>query len=149
MGLFNRKSSKLSNESKSNPPSSPRVPNAPLKSPAPSRLTNGGTFSTLSLTDVTLPRPPDPNVDPAAYLRSIYAVRERCRYIFEKAKRHQLSHFEVDMSLFSKTAEYVVAIIKVRSAGILDCPDVAKILLLERLCAGLPFHPPAWPMAAL
>ncbi|MCJ1394482.1 hypothetical protein MMC18_007360 [Xylographa bjoerkii] len=112
MGLFNRKSSKVSHDSKSNPPSSPRVSNPPLKSPAPSKLTNGGTFSTLSLTDVTLPRPPDPNIDPAAYLRSIYAVRERSRYIFEKAKRHQLSHFEVDMSMFSKTAEYVVAIIK-------------------------------------
>ena len=148
MGLFNRKSSKVSNESKSNPPNSPRISNAPLKSPAPSRLTNGGTFSTLSLTDVTLPRPPDPNIDPAAYLRSIYAVRERCRYIFEKAKRHQLSHFEVDMSLFSKTAEYVVAIIKVPSACLYS-PEAAKVFSLERLCARLSFHSSAWPMATL
>ena len=126
MGLFNRKSSKVTIENKSNPPNSPRVSNTPLQSPAPSKLTNGGTFSTLSLTDVTLPRPPDPNIDPAAYLRSVYAVRERSRYIFEKAKRHQLAHFDVDMSMFSKTAEYVVAIIKVNL-----CAALAALGLLR------------------
>ncbi|MCJ1473613.1 hypothetical protein MMC13_002264 [Lambiella insularis] len=112
MGLFNRKSSKISTDSGSIPPNSPRTPNTPLKSPAPSKLTNGATFSTLSLADVSMPRPPDPNLDPAAYLRSIYAVRERSRYIFEKAKRHQLTHFDVDMSMFEYTAKYVVSIIK-------------------------------------
>jgi hypothetical protein len=65
--------------------------------------------------DVPLPKAPDPNVDPAGYLRSIYAVRERSKLVMEKAKRNQLRHFNVDMSKFSDTAHYVVSIIKVRS----------------------------------
>lgn len=60
-----------------------------------------------------LPKAPDPNIDPAAYLRSIYAVRERSKLVLEKAKRNQLQHFNVDMSKFSDTAQYVVSIIKV------------------------------------
>ena len=62
--------------------------------------------------DVTLPKPPDPNLDPAAYLRSIHAVRERSRIVFEKAKRNQLAHFDVDLNQFKVTAEYTVSIIK-------------------------------------
>jgi hypothetical protein len=59
-----------------------------------------------------MPRPPDPNVDPAAYLRSIYAVRERTKLVSEKAKRNQLKHFDVDMTKFGETAAYMVSIIK-------------------------------------
>lgn len=66
-----------------------------------------------SIPSVPLPRAPDPQVDPAAYLRSIYAVRERTRLVLEKAKRNQLRHFTVDMSKFPDTAAYVVSIIKV------------------------------------
>lgn len=62
--------------------------------------------------DVTLPKPPDPNLDPAAYLRSIHAVRERSRIVFEKAKTNQLAHFDVDLNQFKVTAEYTVSIIK-------------------------------------
>ncbi|KXL45044.1 hypothetical protein M433DRAFT_67607 [Acidomyces richmondensis BFW] len=65
-----------------------------------------------SLPEIPLPRPPDPNLDPAGYLRSIYAVRERSRLVLEKAKRNQLRHFVVDMSKFNDTAKFVVAIIK-------------------------------------
>lgn len=60
-----------------------------------------------------MPKAPDPNVDPVGYLRSIYAVRERSRLVLDKAKLNQLRHFTVDMSKFSDTANYVVAIIKV------------------------------------
>ena len=66
-----------------------------------------------NLPAITLPKAPDPNVDPAAYLRSIYAVRERSRIVLEKAKANKLQHFEVDMSKFGDTARFVVSIIKV------------------------------------
>ena len=112
MGLFGRKSSKVSADSESVNSKDPRTFNNPLKSPAPSKLTSNGHLS-MSLPDVTLPRPPDPNLDPAAYLRSIYAVRERSRYIFDKARRNQLAHFDVDMTKFKETATYTVSIIKV------------------------------------
>jgi hypothetical protein len=111
MGLFNRKNSKNSAEEDSNASNSARNSGVPLKSPAPSKITNG--FASVSLPEASLPRPPDPSVDPAAYLRSIYAVRERTRYIYEKARRNQLTHFDVDMTKFSETALYVVSIIKV------------------------------------
>lgn len=70
-------------------------------------------FPSPSTTNVTLPPPPDPNVEPAAYLKSIHAVRERSRLVHEKAKRNQLTHFDVDLTKFSETAAYVVSIIKV------------------------------------
>lgn len=60
-----------------------------------------------------LPPPPDPKLDPAGYLRSIYAVRDRSRLVMEKARKNQLRHFTVDMSKFQDTAAYVVSIIKV------------------------------------
>ncbi|CAK4017416.1 Hypothetical predicted protein [Lecanosticta acicola] len=74
------------------------------------------------MSDVPLPRAPDPNAEPAAYLRSIYAVRERSKLVLEKAKKNQLRHFDVDLSSFSNTAAYVVSIIK-RDFE----PDYAKI----------------------
>jgi hypothetical protein len=62
---------------------------------------------------MSLPEAPDPGVDPVAYLRSINAVRERTRLVMQKAHSNQLNHFEVDLSKFTDTAEYVVSIIKV------------------------------------
>jgi hypothetical protein len=62
---------------------------------------------------INLPRAPDPYVDPAGYLRSIGAVRERCLPVLEKAKANQLNHFDVDMSKFDNTTRFVVSIIKV------------------------------------
>lgn len=63
--------------------------------------------------EVSVPKAPDPNTNPVAYLRSIHAVRERSRLVLEKAKRNQLKHFDVDMGKFGDTASYVVSIIKV------------------------------------
>lgn len=111
MGLFGRKSSKVSADNDSVTSTSTRNFTNPLKSPASSKITSNGHLS-MSLPDVTLPRPPDPNLDPAAYLRSIYAVRERTSYIFDKARRNQLAHFDVDMTMFKETATYTVSIIK-------------------------------------
>jgi hypothetical protein len=69
--------------------------------------------ATANIPQIALPRAPDPNLDPAGYLRSIYAVRERCHLVLEKAKKNQLRHFNVDMTKFQDTANYVVSIIKV------------------------------------
>jgi hypothetical protein len=68
---------------------------------------------THAIPHVSLPKAPDPNVDPAGYLRSIYSVRERSRIVMEKAQNDQLRHFNVDMTKFADTAKYVVSIIKV------------------------------------
>jgi len=63
--------------------------------------------------DVSIPDPPDPRSHPAAYLRSIHAVRQRSRLVLEEAKVNALNHFDVDLSKFKDTADYVVSIIKV------------------------------------
>lgn len=60
-----------------------------------------------------MPKTPDPRVDPAGYLKSIGAVRERCSLILEKAKKDELNHFTVDMDKFDDTVKFVVSIIKV------------------------------------
>lgn len=60
-----------------------------------------------------MPKAPDPAIDPAAYLRSIGAVRERCDLVWQKAKRDDLNHFSVDMSKFDDAASFVVGLIKV------------------------------------
>lgn len=78
-------------------------------------------MSIPSIPKIALPKAPDPNVDPAGYLRSIGAVRERCGIILEKAKNNDLNHFEVDMGRFKDTTKFVVSIIKV---FILDCAHV-------------------------
>lgn len=67
----------------------------------------------MSLPDTPLPNAPDPALDPAGYLRSIYSVRQRSRIVLQKAKSNRLNHFDVDMSKFKDTAAYVVSIIKV------------------------------------
>ncbi|KAF2841323.1 DUF1688-domain-containing protein [Patellaria atrata CBS 101060] len=112
MGLFGRKSSKPTIPS--SPDSQSMISNTSLKSPPLPRSASGAALamSMNSLLDIPLPRAPDPNLDPAGYLRSIYAVRERTRLVLEKAKKNQLKHFIVDMSKFSETAAYVVSIIK-------------------------------------
>lgn len=68
---------------------------------------------TSSMADVTIPDPPDPRTKPAAYLRSIHAVRARSRLVLEEARVNTLNHFDVDMSKFKDTADYVISIIKV------------------------------------
>ena len=74
---------------------------------------NSNPAQNANLPDIPLPKAPDPNLDPAAYLKSIYAVRERSQLVMEKAKRNQLRHFHVDTSKFADTAKFVVSIIKV------------------------------------
>ncbi|KAK2744802.1 hypothetical protein FQN55_006558 [Onygenales sp. PD_40] len=115
MGLFKRKDSKPSvgndvdERDSFMTTSSARTSNASLKIPMSMKSGNG-----LSgpIPELPIPPPPDPNLDPAAYLRSIHAVRQRSRLVLEKARRNQLQHFDVDSSKFRETAQYVVSIIK-------------------------------------
>ncbi len=120
MGIFNRKNSKpsiRSNDSQS------VHSNGSLQSPGLPKTSNisplGSAIS--SIPDVPLPKAPDPAIDPAAYLRSIYSVRERSRLVLEKAKKNQLKHFTVDMSKFRETTRYVVSIIKVEICATRHC----------------------------
>ncbi|KAH7071353.1 hypothetical protein BKA63DRAFT_71343 [Paraphoma chrysanthemicola] len=115
MRIFGRKSSKPAVEPNGSMPNSS---NGSLRSPGP---TPNGSRPT-SFPDVPLPKAPDPALDPAGYLRSIYAVRERTKLVLEKAKKNQLKHFTVDMSKFHDVASFVVSIIKRDYA-----PDYASI----------------------
>ena len=107
MGLFNRKQGSKSSASLEKTPS---VRSESIQSPRSAKLPSS---SFGSLPHIPLPNPPDPAVDPAAYLRSINAVRERCQLVVNRAKRNQLNHFDVDMSKWHETAQFVVSIIKV------------------------------------
>lgn len=40
-------------------------------------------------------------------------MRARCQLVYQRAKRNQLAHFDVDSSKFGETANYLVSIIKV------------------------------------
>lgn len=73
---------------------------------------------------VNIPKGPDPHVDPAGYLRSIGAVRERSAIILEKAQANELNHFDVDMDKFEDTTKFVVSIIKVRLIPCVVAPSV-------------------------
>lgn len=79
--------------------SSPGTPNTPL--------------TPVHIPKIDLPKPPDPALDPAGYLRSLGAVRERCTIVTEKAFKNQLNHFEVDMRKFPDVVSFVSQIIKV------------------------------------
>lgn len=121
MRLFSRKSGKVSTNGDSATTRNGSLSSkSSLKSTPIPKNGNGSTFTSPSLPDITLPAPPDPKVDPAAYLRSIYAVRERSRYVYNKAKRNQLNHFTVDLTKFNETASYVVSIINVSQHGRTD-----------------------------
>lgn len=115
MGLFKRKDSKNSVQNERDDAdsyasiNSGRTSNASLKSPGVK-----GSGLPSSIPELPIARPPDPALDPAAYLRSIHAVRERCSLVLNKAKKNQLAHFDVDMSKFKATASYMVSMIKVR-----------------------------------
>ncbi|KAF2858573.1 DUF1688-domain-containing protein [Piedraia hortae CBS 480.64] len=111
MGFFNRRDRPSTNGS-NNPPSR-RGPANPAEN--------------ANLPDLPLPKAPDPLQDPVGYLRSIYAVRERCKPILDKALEGKSTHFSVDMTKFADTAHYVVSIIK-RDHG----PDFKDIPQLSR-----------------
>lgn len=127
MGLFKRKDSKNSIQSDKDEQdsfasvNSARTSNASLRSPG-----YKGSGLPTSIPELPIARPPDPALDPAAYLRSIHAVRERSRIIFDKAKKNRLNHFDVDMTKFKATASYIVSIIKVRAFS-----SSSKPLVLE------------------
>jgi hypothetical protein len=114
MGLFKRKDSKNSIQTERDEQesfvsaNSARTSNASLKSPG-----FRGSGLPASIPEILIAKPPDPALDPAAYLRSIHAVRDRSKYVLAKAKRNKLNHFDVDMSKFEATASYIVSIIKV------------------------------------
>ncbi|KAM0794856.1 hypothetical protein BDR22DRAFT_873601 [Usnea florida] len=110
MGIFNRKSAKIltNGEIKNSAFSS-----SSLKSPPPTQTSHQkSSLVSPSALDVTLPAAPDPAIDPAAYLTSVWAVRARCQLVYQRAKRNQLAHFDVDGSKFAETAKYLVSIIK-------------------------------------
>ncbi|KAI1271095.1 hypothetical protein F5Y07DRAFT_384094 [Xylaria sp. FL0933] len=67
---------------------------------------------TPHLPKVNLPKPPDPSLDAAGYLRSLGAVRERCKIVTEKALHNQLHHFDVDLDKFPDVVNFVCRIIK-------------------------------------
>lgn len=114
MGLFKRKDSRNSVQSERDEGesfvtvNSARTSNTSLRSPG-----YKGSGLPTSIPEMPIAKPPDPALDPAAYLRSIHAVRERANVILERAKRNRLNHFDVDLSKFRATASYIVSIIKV------------------------------------
>lgn len=73
---------------------------------------------------IDLPKPPDPDLDPAGYLRSLGAVRERCKVVTARALKNDLKHFDVDMDKFPEVVRYVSQIIKVRMAQDLLPEDI-------------------------
>lgn len=116
MGLFSRKSSSNSTRTNGGIDSHRASADSGLKSPGLTKQHTGSGVSpsaNASIPEINIPRAPDPSLDPAAYLRSIHAVRDRSRIILRKAKQNQLNHFDVDMSKFNDTASYVVSIVNV------------------------------------
>ncbi|EER27774.1 hypothetical protein CPC735_031100 [Coccidioides posadasii C735 delta SOWgp] len=112
MGLFKRRDAKRSAPDEDEQDSfasisSARTSNASLK--APLSLKSSGS---PPIPEIPIAPPPDPNIDPAAYLRSIHSVRQRSKFVMLKAKTNQLNHFDVDLDKFEATAHYVVSIIK-------------------------------------
>jgi len=85
-------------------PTTPTTPTSKFSKSSPKSMAESG---------VVMPRCPDPRIDPAGYLKSIGAVRERCSLILEKAKQDHLNHFTVDMDKFDDTVKFVISIIKV------------------------------------
>ncbi|KAI7975338.1 hypothetical protein EIK77_003719 [Talaromyces pinophilus] len=132
MGLFKRKDSKHSIHSEEDQDAhsahSTRNSTASLRSSA---IKSTGNLP-VSIPEVPISKPPDPNLDPAAYLRSIHAVRERSRIVLQRARADKLTHFDVDMSKFEATASYVVSIIKVRRLPVTVLASTN--LVSERLC---------------
>ena len=118
--IFKKKDSKSSSNNADSgkssfrpPATNERINSYSHKSP---KLVNDKFYSSAmsrSIPDIAIPDPPDPKTKPAAYLRSIHAVRQRTNLVLEEAKVNALHHFDVDMSKFRDTADYVVSIIKV------------------------------------
>ncbi|PHH65644.1 hypothetical protein CDD81_1730 [Ophiocordyceps australis] len=69
-------------------------------------------MSPVKLPKVDLPRPPDPSLDPASYLRSLGAVRERCQIVMGMTLNNELNHFDVDLNKFPDVVRFVSGLIK-------------------------------------
>lgn len=127
MGFFKRKDSKSTSPEHaksvySSPSvytiSSDKLSQYSIKSPKlTATVTTLHTTMANSIPEIEIPEPPDPKTKPAAYLRSIHAVRERSTIVLERAKVNQLNHFDVDMTKFQDTADYVTSIIRVRRSS--------------------------------
>lgn len=124
MGLFSKKSGSRANSvnsdstGKSGRKGSQTSLASTIRSPTtgqPGRSSSSGNASPPlpAIPSIELPPAPDPALDPSGYLRSIYAVRERSKFVIQAALRNQLTNFIVDMDKFKDVAEYVVSIIKV------------------------------------
>ncbi|KAK9370954.1 hypothetical protein V1509DRAFT_651164 [Lipomyces kononenkoae] len=50
--------------------------------------------------------------DPAKYLRTLRAVRERARLVMDKAKVNQLTNFDIDFTKFDDAVDFVASIIQ-------------------------------------
>jgi hypothetical protein len=123
MGLFSRhKSEKSSSPRDTNGNSRNHYEHSNGAPPFGMKRMNSNPAQNAVMPDIPLPKAPDPHIDPAGYLRSIYAVRERSRLVLEKATRNQLRHFHVDMSKFNDTANFVVSIIKVYNKATTTMP---------------------------
>jgi hypothetical protein len=126
MGLFHKKDSR-SHDSRSDKASMrpgvtiDKLSEYSIRSPTllNNSHTNGSRSKMVTTipSNVDIPPAPDPAIKPAAYLRSIQSVRERSRLVLMRAKSNSLNHFDVDMSKFQETADYVVSIIKRDFAG--------------------------------
>lgn len=122
MGLFSRKEK----PPKTDPPQHSSYSTASIHSSGSRGLGNRISASSVATTPLSpkggappfklpkidLPRPPDPQLDPAGYLRSLVAVRDRSKIIFDKALRNQLRHFDVDMSKMQDVTTFVCGLIK-------------------------------------
>lgn len=124
MGLFSKKSGSRANSvnsdstGKSGRKGSQTSLASTIRSPTagqPGRSSSSGNASPPlpAIPSIELPLAPDPGLDPSGYLRSIYAVRERSKFVIQAALKNQLTNFTVDMEKFKDVAEYVVSIIKV------------------------------------
>lgn len=69
--------------------------------------------SQASVPRIDLPRPPDPNLDPAGYLRSLVAIRERSRIVYQKALKNDLKHFDVDFDKMSDVVAFITGLVRV------------------------------------
>ncbi|KAI1505834.1 hypothetical protein F5X99DRAFT_218630 [Biscogniauxia marginata] len=96
----NLKTSSTFNTRLMNRISSASIPPTPLSPMAP------------QMPKVNLPKPPDPSLDAAGYLRSLGSVRERSKIVTEKALKNRLNHFDVDLDKFPDVVTFVCGIIK-------------------------------------
>ncbi|RPA87331.1 DUF1688-domain-containing protein [Ascobolus immersus RN42] len=115
MGLFKKKASKASigSEAKSFRKGSTTSVGSSIKSPTSLTSKYNGSYAAMpTIISTQLPPPPDPALDPAAYLRSIYAVRERNKFVIEAALQNKLTNFNVDIDKLQDVVDYVAMIIK-------------------------------------